>query len=194
MPDQQSGTSGSKSQRAQLNLLKNGGSIGSGSGAGGGWLTSGGGGTLGGHSIINSDGFGGDNGDVDGGFGSGGASATDSGSDTEGGGGGGGYSGGGTDCCSSDPGGGGGGSYNAGTNQDNASGVNAGPGQVTITFIEFPAPPAPTRTPELTSADYAFVQDPEGFLYLEVPEPRFWVSLLAGVVLLGWLQRRRRRN
>jgi hypothetical protein len=34
-----------------------------------------------------------------------------------------------------DQGGGGGGSYNAGTNQDNASGVNAGPGQVIITPI-----------------------------------------------------------
>ena len=38
--------------------------------------------------------------------------------------------------------GGGGGSYNAGTDQDNASGVNTGDGQVTITFINAATPPS----------------------------------------------------
>jgi hypothetical protein len=68
----------------------------------------------------------------DGGFGGGG------GSYSFGGGGGGGFSGGGggeTGFFGGAGAGGGGGSYNAGTNQDNASGVNAGPGQVTITFL-----------------------------------------------------------
>ncbi len=64
--------------------------------------------------------------EIDGGFGGGG-----SGSGCPGGGGGGGYSGG-------DGGGlaGGGGSYNDGTNQDNASGANAGHGQVSIDLVD----------------------------------------------------------
>jgi len=73
-----------------------------------------------------------------GGFGGGG-----SGTGCDGGGGGGGFTGGSGGFIA-----GGGGSYNAGTNQDNASGVNAGPGQVTITSLGFsPAPPSNAQIP-----------------------------------------------
>ncbi|MBT4651737.1 hypothetical protein HOC13_04430, partial [Candidatus Woesearchaeota archaeon] len=100
-------------------------------GAGAGWLTDATGGTKGGTNISTGNGYGGDNDDVDGGFGGGGAEHSTS-TDSEGGGGGGGYSGGGA-TGSGDPGGGGGGSYNDGTNQNNTSGLNSGHGYVTIT-------------------------------------------------------------
>ena len=101
-------------------------------GGGAGWAGSGLGSSIGGESKWT---FNGVQVEVVGGFGGGGGQSWGGGA-----GGGGGYSGGGGSGWSggspnSNAPGGGGGSYNAGTNQDNQSGVNEGHGKVIISFI-----------------------------------------------------------
>ncbi|MCB1701124.1 MAG: hypothetical protein H6985_04800 [Pseudomonadales bacterium] len=76
------------------------------------------------------------------------------------GGGGGGYSGGGSGGTNNS--GGGGGSYNAGTDQANTPGVNAGDGLVIISYVS--TAPAPTATPVPTLPLYGLILTALGLL------------------------------